>query len=463
MKPFESTGLWFLPEDADTQVPGTVEFSQDDGFRLRLSGSFQHTWNIDAARYPIIRGAVSDSPYGKFITLFNCVATNLRFGMPGAAVETIHATHGFAGTDFVDSDAMPFDGAAMYFSTLGAWLNFSGLTFEHDPKGMRVIWRRPEQLECKVDDAVISTTFAFSTKGGPLGGAITLEETPAFMLGAFGSATADDIHSRFFAPLSNLMTFASDGKSNLDRYTLYKSADKPGGSDQFDRLYSPAVTYNKSESHPTAIDFLFSLNDVRERYEPFMQKWFTFVKTHPDFCKMFFSYGYEKHGFLETRFLFQMVSAECLVREENQDDATMKFFESMREAFLKTEALIKEPYATVAFPSAIQMAMPTLFGKLVNRQWPLVSEMVGTTEGRFTEALFATLEFVNTRGKQSQSAVGGTHLYWLLARLTAVLKICILKRLEFTDEKIKEIVNRNAQMNLLKTRKAPWKPDKDGD
>src|SRR5437588_7372650 len=132
MKPFESTGLWFLPEAPDTQVPGTIEFSQDDGIRLRLSGSFQHTWNIDAARYPIIRGAVSDSPYGKFITLFNCMAINLRFGMPGAAVETVRATHGFAGTDFVESDAMQFDGAAMYFSTLGAWLNFSGLTFEHE-------------------------------------------------------------------------------------------------------------------------------------------------------------------------------------------------------------------------------------------------------------------------------------------------------------------------------------------
>ena len=460
MKAFESSGLWFLPDDTETQIPGVLTFSDDGKLLLSLSGSFQHTWNIEAARYPIICGSVSENPYGKFITLFDCFATSLRVGMSSAGVEKIHA-NAFAGSDFVESKEMPFDGVTLYFTTLQAWLGFTGMKFEHGDNGIGVLWSTPESLECTVDDAHLATRFAFATKGGPLAGVVTLEETSAFSIGGFGCHIAKDIHNRFLGPLSNLMTFASDGNDNLDRYTLRRSSDKPGSSDHFDRLYSPAVKYEEPPNRSRAVDLLFTLKDVRDRYEPFMQQWFAFVRSHPHFCTMFFSHGYEKHGFLESRFLFQMLAAECLVREESATDDALRAFEDSRQDFLASIA--DQPFAALAIPSAIQMAMPAMFAKFLNQHWALIREVAGTTEARFVETLYATLNYAQTLEKRSEFVVNGTPMYRLLERLTAVIKICVLKLLDFPDEQVQKIVNRNAQMGFVKGLKAPWQPDDDGD
>src|SRR5688572_11001068 len=105
MKSFESVGIWFLPQAPDAQVGGTLSFSKKDGLALALTGSFKTDWNIGGSNYPLIHGVVSDSPYGKFLSLFECFATNLSIGMPGISVETIHANHGFAGNEFVDLES----------------------------------------------------------------------------------------------------------------------------------------------------------------------------------------------------------------------------------------------------------------------------------------------------------------------------------------------------------------------
>lgn len=47
----------------------------------------------------------------------------------------------------------------------------------------------------------------------------------------------------------------------------------------------------------------------------------------------------------------------------------------------------------------------------------------------------------------------GRDLYSLLERLRAVLKICVLKRLRFNDDKIIELVKRNRQMRFVQSLK----------
>jgi ApeA N-terminal domain 1 len=455
MKSFESVGVWFLPNDPETHVAGTISFSKEDGIKLALSGSFRKEWNLGGANYPLVHGVVSESPYGKFISLFGCFATNLRIGMPGISVETIHANQGYAGSEFVDSDAMLFDGASIYFSTLGAWLNYSGLKVDHNPTGVVISWQQPRQLVCKVARASISTAFELDTKGGPLG-SISLDETPAFMVEEFGGLTANEVHSRFAGPLVTLMAFASDGRSVLDRYQLYKTKDNDVQQSHFDRLYAP-VGKPAASNPKRGCDLLFTVGDVADRFEPFMQRWFDFVSTHADFCSVFFSYGYEKHGFLEARFLFLMQAALCLLQDETPGGSdAIEPFETSRRSLLATGGLSNQPYANLAFPSAIQMAMPMLFAKLLSDHWGLIRSVVGTTEERFVRVLFSTFDYVLHRGTSAAEAARGTDILWLHQRLAAVLKICVLKQLEFSDEKIAEIVAGNAEMSHLKTLNHPW-------
>ncbi len=453
MKAFESVGVWFVPTEPDVLVAGTLTFSQYDGLTLKLTGTFQQNWTIETARYPVVHGVVSESPYGKYIALFDCFATNLRIGMPGISLETIRANHGFAGSAFVDSDTMLFDEVSLNFTPLAEWLDYSGLERLPDPGGTGVTWHRPQQRDCKVLDATISTSFGLNITTDILPRTVSLEETPALMIHDFGHSTAADIHCRFVAPLSRLMTFVSEDTALLDRYRLYRLKEGETVPVQFDRLYSPIRSTHKAKqlSKP---DLLFSLAQVPGDFESFLQSWFCFDEAHPDFCTMFFSYCYERSGFLESRFLFQMLAAECLAREAIHDARILSFFEHARSLLLRVGG--NEPYGPLAPPAATVMATPTLFATLINRHWSVIHEVVGTTEARFIEVLFETLDHVNNRGTQASDVVTGRNLYWLLERLAAVIKVCILKLLGFTDDKVTHVITANPKMAHLKLIKAPW-------
>ena len=58
----EYKGIWWLPENLDDKIYGTLKFSNDDGIILDLFGSFR----TDKEEYEIILGFTSN---GKWITL----------------------------------------------------------------------------------------------------------------------------------------------------------------------------------------------------------------------------------------------------------------------------------------------------------------------------------------------------------------------------------------------------------
>ena len=70
--------------------------------------------------------------------------------MPGISLETIHANHGYAGSDFVHSETMRFDGVLICFSTLSLWLGCSGLNVDLSSPGFDISWRQPPQISCNV-------------------------------------------------------------------------------------------------------------------------------------------------------------------------------------------------------------------------------------------------------------------------------------------------------------------------
>ena len=452
MKSFESLGIWFLPKDPETYVAGTISFSKEQGIKLVLSNAIQKADGIGELNYPLIHGVVSESPYGKFISLFDCFTTNIRFGMPGISVERIRANHGFAGDEHVDSVLTLFNAASVSFPTLGAWLKTSGLKVDVEGEDVVARWHRPTKYECHVAGATIQTTAGLKTERGGKGGSISLHETQAFMVKGFGEKSANEIDSTYAGPLSKLVTFASDRPSQLDLFRFYKGENKTA---QFNRIYSPAGEGSTSESNRDD-DLLFTAADVPGGFEQFMKLWFEFVRGHPNFCRVFFLSGYDKKGFVETRFLLLMQAVECLLYDETPKESDdLKPFEKVRQTSFADNVFSQRPFAGVLIPTAFQMAMPSLFSKLVDENWELIEDVVGTSKEQFLNVLFGTFNYVMNRGKHPDE-VKGSNFFWLHQRLAAVVKICLLKLLQFSHDKIVSIIARNGEMRHLKSIAEPW-------
>src|SRR3954454_18635414 len=93
---FRARGLWFLDEDPKNRVAGTLRYSER-GIHLNLLGGFTGSWGPQTARYPLIRGVVSKTPYGEFVTLIDCFTRRTKLSSVGTGSETIYCNGGIVG------------------------------------------------------------------------------------------------------------------------------------------------------------------------------------------------------------------------------------------------------------------------------------------------------------------------------------------------------------------------------
>src|SRR5688572_14510200 len=101
MKAFECTGRWWLPDDEQHDVTGTLKVSQSGELRLWLVGSLGAPARFQSKSHSVILGWVDKSPLGDKVTLAGCMLGGSSFGFSEASGEATrenyHAARGFFG------------------------------------------------------------------------------------------------------------------------------------------------------------------------------------------------------------------------------------------------------------------------------------------------------------------------------------------------------------------------------
>jgi hypothetical protein len=73
---FQIQGMWWMPEDPETQVPGTLTFDPDHVATLELLGTFKKGLE-ELGSYPSLKLMLGFSTDGKSITLRECFETSI--------------------------------------------------------------------------------------------------------------------------------------------------------------------------------------------------------------------------------------------------------------------------------------------------------------------------------------------------------------------------------------------------
>ncbi|MET9558723.1 hypothetical protein [Streptomyces tauricus] len=114
MESFESDGLFWLPNQKESQVAGRVKFSPATGTRLSLIGSFSEINFGDTETPPeisIIHGVAGK----KLLTLIGCSRASRRFESPGFMREDYRADYMFAGQTLLTPESVKFNRFSVRF------------------------------------------------------------------------------------------------------------------------------------------------------------------------------------------------------------------------------------------------------------------------------------------------------------------------------------------------------------
>lgn len=131
MESFEQDGIWFLPENPDREIAGTLSFSSDQVPKLNLFGDFSDIQNIQdiqkkletGIEYPVINGYLTKN--SEPVTLCKC--QQKKEFKTGIQTSEIYSQYVLKGYHFCSLDEIKFQGVLVQYDYLEQWVNLPNI------------------------------------------------------------------------------------------------------------------------------------------------------------------------------------------------------------------------------------------------------------------------------------------------------------------------------------------------
>ena len=274
---FERKGKWWLPDNPDHKLVGTLTYSPRDGGVLELTDGFASVDQLLASGWVMAPSIIlGEEPDGKRITLLHCVQKAWSVG-GGYATCSFSAQVVCLGAHYCTPQEMTFDGLSVHYSHLNEWAAQSFFEYEQEEDLRRITYRKPREVLAVIDDkTVVSVSSSFSQRwdySPPR--AVTIECDSNIGLELAHKASLDE-YARVLRIVQVFLALAVGEAVHPLRITStqrVRLADERTAAMPVEIWYRlPRVP--SALSRVSRDNMLFRLTDIADRFEPILNKWF---------------------------------------------------------------------------------------------------------------------------------------------------------------------------------------------
>ncbi|HGE8324208.1 HEPN domain-containing protein [Serratia marcescens] len=161
-------GLFWLPENEDKKIPGTIFIKENEKIYLELKGIFkEELGDSSESEFGVIFGYVEKL---NSITLSNSfyINTNLNFGGYGTSSAKLLVNQVYSGAFLASPDECLFDSITFSCDHLDDWIGISGIDVKR-AKGDEphaIYYKVPENILIKLGDRInLSVIFSYGMSG----------------------------------------------------------------------------------------------------------------------------------------------------------------------------------------------------------------------------------------------------------------------------------------------------------
>ncbi|CAN5570009.1 hypothetical protein BH20CHL7_BH20CHL7_00020 [soil metagenome] len=279
------TGVWWLPQDPERHVAGTLHTEVSKNPRLELIGSFGEPTDMNGlVLRPAVNGVTNN---GKRITLVESYVAKSNFSAPGIFAETLEGRAAVVGAHFDSPDEIIASKVYASFSWLPEWIGWGQMEERVTGRTIAFEFTPPEYPLHGVGEDEVGFASGWTTRGRSRARDRTI--LPTFSLKVVSKGTVEAIVSRRVQPFQNFLTLAT-GLPNVVVKVEFQSA---GGTDTsapglIELLY-PVTPPEPSRGDPIPHDMLFSYQDVESDIGDLLRGWYGAHDELADVCALFFS------------------------------------------------------------------------------------------------------------------------------------------------------------------------------
>lgn len=439
---FEFKGFWFLPENPENKIEGTLVFDPENKSILELTGTFNDS-SIKVEDHEIILGFTTK---GKEITLFNCLSGGGSMSFPGIHITRYNVQFIFEGKYFSVPGELKFRKLRANIVKLEEWVNVWGfdIKFNANTKELNTNFKIPGSIKFKINRN-LEGLFTFSYKCGIVPSAnYQIEQTTDLEL----SHSTDILVLDFLRLLYHFKTFLTLGIYEDVYYESIEFIKADETEKEYVKLYFVQPKRNRKVINREFHDFLFEYKLIEANFEQIIQKWFVLKETIPPVLNSLFASFSDRDEFMETKFLNIVQALEIYHRRINENTSELKAeFQSKLEPILNGLTDVHKKWLmeklSYKWEPNLRFRLKFLFRKFS------ISPLTKIIKGRsdllnLIDATVCSRNYYTHYDESIQSkAYNGAQLFKLTEKLRILLIIIILSETGFSNKEIEELLHRH--------------------
>ena len=461
MEKFEYNGIWWLPEQADKTVPGTLKFDPKEGAFLDLIGSFKDITQLHISLEPkIILGFAE----GKKITLYKCYESGSHLNLPGFLSTSFWVSVVFVGCHFAKEEEVIFDSLSLNYSHLAEWTWITGFNRKIEQEGdkdsakFHVSYSLPDKVEAKINKLSISLVHSFK-EGGDGIEEVILKQTTFVKIEPETPLHIEDYQRNILYHIQNFLSLgigqavyplAIKGRNNNCKMELQ---DKKVVYDDISIFYSNKNFPAQSKRlHP--LEMFFAFGDIAPDFEKYLNAWFSKTEFLGPVYDLYFAILYSPKMYLQFEFLSLVQALEAYHRRKYEgkyvtDDDYKEIYATLTSAIPQN--------LDVSFKTSLKEKVKYLNDFSLRKRLKKIIDDLGDIARILIKSPEALIEdIVNTRNyltHYDKSLEGkeknGNELYILVERMKFLLEMCFLLEIGMLADRIKILIDRNRRYQHL--------------
>ena len=338
-EPIETTGMFWLPEEPETRLPGVLRISEASEITVELAGVIGNPPSVfsNVGAVATLRSGDGDSDLDRIVgtvkkggrvTLDRCFREGGNLVLPsGLFRSTFYASVAFIGLEYGKNEQVSFSEFSFSVDGLDAWLSISGigeLEFEEgaENKSGSIRFHKPDDIPVTLSSGdQLEFTFGLSFPKVVIPVTERAIKQTSFVRVRSERPESVEYFSSIAVRLCNFLSLALDEDVGLQSMTGYLDLAR----NDYKESAHPVRVYGQ---FPPVIDrspsirghrALFLFPDVADRIGDVMTRWFDSYDTFAPALDLYFASRTQTQAYLETKALWLAQALETLHRRSSQE------------------------------------------------------------------------------------------------------------------------------------------------
>ncbi|WP_345977993.1 HEPN domain-containing protein [Sulfurimonas sp. HSL3-7] len=458
-KEFRKSGYFWLPNNPEKQIPGTLIVTDGGNIKLEVVGLFEDTDDSIGRIHQAFNGndtlerIIGHIEEHGLVTLDDCFYTNKNISFGGISKSTIVANKAFIGVAYDENELVQFNKFKFSVEGIDEWVGLSGIKVDrqYEKRTAEITYIPPEDITINLNCGMkFIITFSWTLPGVPSTKEAKITQKIYFELRSEDERPLNDFISVSYK-ITNLLGFAIDETVCIDHVSATSnSIQKDIGEGKrvpvSILLYYASRPYTKIESKIMWHKMLFRFGQICDDAERIVNNWLDAYEEIDPALNLYFSTKTGAHKYLEGEFLSLAQGLETYHRRISDEKLMDEvIFEDLKETLIEHCPEEHQDWLSGRLRYGNEVNLSRRIKSIIEP----FKEFLGTSKERrkLIRAIVDTRNYL-THYDQSleETATSGRDLWFLCQRMEAIFQLHLLQLLGFTHSEVKAVLDNSYEL-----------------